>query len=140
LFGPIKTINARGGVRGQLGINAEDTVDMLVSYFSGLEVLVHLDYLQNPPVRIFNVIGTKGSIKWDFYDGKVIMYKYDKPIPIVYNQPKSFERNQMYIDEVKYFMFCLDKNLSPFNDLSESIPFLKSLLKIKKQLIYVDEK
>ncbi|MEK7477841.1 MAG: Gfo/Idh/MocA family oxidoreductase [Patescibacteria group bacterium] len=140
LLGPAKSVTAKGGTRGGLGINVEDSVDMLLSHASGVESLVHLDYVQSPGVRTLLIVGTRGRLFLNFNEGKLEVQKYDKKLPTVYQVPAKFDRNQMYVDEVEYFMSCIDNNKRPFNDLSEAIPFLKFLLAIKKQLTYGPKK
>jgi len=42
----------------------------------------------------------------------------------------------MYLDEIQYFMKCIDADEEPFNNVTVSIDFLTFLLDIKKQLRY----
>lgn len=140
LFGSVLSVTAKGGTRGAMGITADDIADILISYTSGVEALVHIDYLQTPPVKNLSIVGTEGSLNWDYFEGKVVLHRYNREKPEIFHQPKGFDRNDTFVDETKYFMSCIDKKQTPFNDMEESVRFLQFLLAIKKQLHYGNKK
>ena len=44
----------------------------------------------------------------------------------------KFERNDMYVDEIKYFMNCVKKKKKPMNSLDEGVDTMKIALNIIK--------
>jgi len=107
LIGDVNEVFANADKKSDLEIDVEDTAQILLKFKSGVLGSLHLDYLQDPPARQMIIIGTKGKIFWDYYqnyfevsqNGKVKKYK----------GAKTFERNEMYLDELKYFLFCIKK-------------------------------
>lgn len=57
---------AQGGRCSDLEIDVEDTAEILLSY-EDKTVSVHLDYVQMPPERRFQVTGTRGSVRADLF-------------------------------------------------------------------------
>ena len=62
VFGRVKSVKALGGSKGELGIDVEDTVDMLIDFEIGVKALVHLDYVQSPGVRILTLGAATAAI------------------------------------------------------------------------------
>jgi predicted dehydrogenase len=70
LFGMPASIAATGGCLSNLEmVGVEDTADVLLAYAMGdrnVPVHVHLDFVQRPPRRRGLVLGTGGSLEWDY--------------------------------------------------------------------------
>lgn len=102
-FGPF--FRALGVIRsaGNLEIDVEDTVDVLLQKRGGQLVHVHLDFLQRHPSRHFKAVGATGTIKWDLIANKVVLFRSDGSTEQVYADP-NYDRNQMYIDQMIAFI------------------------------------
>ena len=108
-FGKPNKLAAIIGRSGWLDIETEDIADVIMSYPKGLKLNLHLDYLQRPFQRGIHIIGSKGWIKWDIISENIKIYNHYKKKMIIKPYPKNYKHNDMYIDQMKYFMKCLKK-------------------------------
>ena len=133
-FGMPEKIQAFGGKITPLGGDAEDMVKALLEYKNKFIVSLHLDYWQRPPKRFFEIIGTEGKITWDYYAKSLTLVSRDNKDHITYTVPDNFDRNDMFIDEIKDFISALkNENKSPVR-LQEGTDVLEISLKIKEQI------
>lgn len=134
-FGMPERIQAMGGKITPLGGDAEDMVKALLEYKNKLIVSLHLDYWQRPPKRFFEIIGTNGKIKWDYYAKSLTLVQRDNDTaPVVYSVPDNFDRNDMFIDETKDFIAALENKRDVPIPICEGVDVLEISLGIKKQI------
>ena len=134
-FGMPEIIHAVGGKITTLGGDAEDMVKALLEYKNGFIVSLHLDYWQRPPRRLFEIIGTKGKIAWDYYAKNLTWVSQDdKATPSKYPVPENFDRNDMFVDEVKEFISVLNGEKVSLIPLQQGIDVLEISLVIKEQI------
>jgi predicted dehydrogenase len=122
LFGTPKRVYAVGGHLSDLEVTVEDSVSMLLHCgFSHkpLPVHIHLDYLQRPPQRICEVVGDAGKVRYDYYENSVEIYQTD-PTMVEVKRFEDFDRNQMFLDELRHFLACLRGEEKPLIDLREA--------------------
>ncbi len=116
------------GIQSELKIDTEDNVDMMIRFKSGAVCTVHMDYLQHGYTRRCKVVCADGTITWDFTHGKVgIITTADKKwswsdmeVELLYNQ--------MYVDEVEYFLNCVSQGKQTFNTIEQSLSVLRLAL------------
>jgi predicted dehydrogenase len=127
LFGMPRRIYAVGGHLSGLEIDVEDSVSVLLSCEdrgAALPVHIHLDYLQRPPQRICEVIGDAGKVHYDFYSHRVVFHEL-KSRTKQHIDFEGFERNQMFMDELRHFVACLRGESRPLVDLPEAVRSLQ---------------
>jgi len=122
LFGLPHSVYALGGHLSQLEIDVEDSVETLMEFeLDGhlIPVSLHQDYLQRPPCRTCEVIGDHGKIlvnlaalSVDVFDGE------GKQVEAT--SYAGFQRNQMFLDEMEYFLASLHG--SPGSSTEQGIP------------------
>ncbi|MFB5630891.1 MAG: Gfo/Idh/MocA family protein [Nitrosopumilaceae archaeon] len=132
LFGNVQEVSSLTGKFSDLKINVEDLSAILLKFRNNVIGELHLDYFQRPITRKCKILGTKGTIFWDFELTKLKIYDVRKKRWIDKMSIKKYNKNQMYIDEIKYFFNCIRKKQKSFNDLSEGIKVLDIALAIKK--------
>tara|TARA_A100001015_G_C15036196_1_gene736359 strand:+ start:3136 stop:4131 length:996 start_codon:yes stop_codon:yes gene_type:complete len=115
-----------------LKINVEDNVTAnleLVKKNYKIKCLLHLNYYERPKKRSILLIGEKGKIECDLNSGKIIIFKNNKTKSILL----KFDRNQIFINQIKYFINCIKKNkkIKKEYDLLNGIKSLKLALKLK---------
>lgn len=121
-FGLPHSVYAVGGHLSRLEVDVEDSVSVLMQcrcYGHPFPVHIHLDYLQKPPQRLCEIYGDAGKLRFDYYanalefcdtaTGQTEIYRFD-----------SFERNQMFVDELNHFFACLRGETKPLVDLREA--------------------
>lgn len=128
-------VQAAGGKMTPLDGDAEDMIKSLWEFPSGAVASLHLDYWQRPPRRVFEILGTEGKLMWDYYAGilGLVPHKKDGKAQI-WKAPESFNRNDMFMEEVKDFIAAIRQNRKPAITLQEGIEVLKIALEITRQL------
>ena len=136
LFGIPKHVYALGDHLSSLEIDVEDTVEILMSCFKDgylIPVSLHQDYLQRPPNRTCQVIGDTGKILVDLRALTVNVFdNQGKQVEV--NSYAGFDRNQLFIDELKDFLGYLQGRETSLVDLREAAQSLRMALAAKESL------
>jgi predicted dehydrogenase len=136
LFGTPSKVFAVGGQLSRLQLDVDDSVSLLLACSHGgrpLPVQIHLDYLQRPPQRTCEVIGDEGRVKYDYYSNVVETYRTSSRVRNSYHFD-GFDRNQMFLDELRHFLSCLRGEERSLIPLSESLVSLRIALAAEKSL------
>jgi len=112
LFGKIESVMASIEKLSSLEIDVEDTASMILKTKNDAIIELHIDYLQRPATRTTEIIGEKGTISWDYFKNEVRLLLNRESKWITYKE-KSFERNDMYADELKNFLKCIKNSEQP---------------------------
>jgi predicted dehydrogenase len=120
-FGPIKNAYEENIKKSHLHISSESSSDFLLKFKSGMNTLVHVDYLQKRPFRFLKIVGEEGIIKFMYYKNLLTIEKGGITKKYLY---KKFKRNQMFIDEIEYFIDCVKKKKDTFINIEESAKLL----------------
>ena len=99
-----------------LGIDVEGTADLTLEHASGCTSHVHLSFMEKEYRRFCDIEGIKGKIHWDI-------------------AKDSSDFNQCYIDEITYFLECIEKNQIPMGNLKEAEVALRIALEAKKRTV-----
>lgn len=121
-FGMPQSVFAVGGHLSGLEVDVEDSVSVLMQCRSDgrpLPVHVHLDYLQRPAQRVCEIYGDAGKVRFDYY-ANVLAFNETSNDQTEICRFDSFERNQMFVDELKHFFSCLRGESVPLVDLREA--------------------
>ncbi len=130
LFGMPKRVFAVGGHLSDLEVDVEDSVSMLLECEDQgrpVPVHIHLDYLQRPPQRICEIVGDAGKARYDYYASTVEIHD-SAARTVEVRSFKDFDRNQMFIDELKHFLACVRREAEPLVNLQEGMGSLKIAL------------
>jgi predicted dehydrogenase len=136
LFGFPRRVFALGGHLSSLEIDVEDTVEILMEYFIDghlIPVSLHQDYLQRPPSRTCQVIGDSGKILMDLRSLSVTVFDGTGK-QIESTSYEGFERNQLFLDELKEFLECLRGQKTSLVNLHEGAQSLRMALAAKESL------
>jgi predicted dehydrogenase len=134
-FGKPENIFTVGGKITPLGGDAEDMIKAILEYKNKFIASLHLDYWQRPPKRSFEVLGTTGRLLWDYYAKSLTLYPHEKNYAAtVYPINDNFDRNDMFIDEIKDFIAALQGEKELAIPLKDGIDVLEMSLAIKKPI------
>lgn len=129
-FGLPRRIFTLGGHLSHLEINVEDIASILMECFmDGQVVPVHLlmDFIQQPPSRTCQVIGDKGKILLDFHVPTVQVFNKYGQLTETHTY-ENFQRNDMFLDEMRHFLDCLHGKSKPLISLRDGAQSLKMAL------------
>ena len=74
-----------------------------------------MDYLQRVYSRSCKLIGTEGSLIWDFPAGQTVLLR-PNALPEVLCDFKMRILNEMYLGQLRHFLRCLSGEESPAQD------------------------
>jgi len=103
LVGAVESVWGFTAKLSDLEVDVEDTAKIGLRFEHGALGSIHLDYNQQPPAHYFEIVGTKGSLQWNLSDGAARIYRAKKKDWEVYPLPAGWERNVMFMDEMKHF-------------------------------------
>ena len=104
LVGKVKSIWGLTAKLSDLDVDVEDTAKIGLRFENQALGSIHLDYNQQPPEHCFEIVGTKGTLKWNLSDGATRVYRAENNDWDVYPLPDGWERNVMFMDEMKHFV------------------------------------
>ena len=89
---------------------------------SGEAVLTcHLDYLARPPLRGGHLVAERGSARWNLLTPSLETWTDHEASWRTTNPPEGWTPNDMYLDEVRHFIRCLEGRESPLVDGEEAL-------------------
>ncbi len=137
LLGEVDSLWAFTSNQG-LGMPVEDTAEIGLRFTSGCLVSLHLDYNQRPSSHTLEITGTQGRILWDNADGAARLYKaenggapgksYHSDDWYVTNPAEGFERNWLFMDELRHFLAVMRGEAQPMCTLQDGIKALRLCL------------
>jgi predicted dehydrogenase len=126
LFGPSRTVTARGGHLSTLDIDVEDTVHAQLEGGT-VPVSVRQSFASRSPRRIITVAGEHGSITVDLLAASISTDSRATSAVAF----EDYQRNQMFVDEARHFKACLDGTEKPAVPLDDGIAVLRLALAVK---------
>ena len=134
LLGEAQVHSALLGYNSGLGIDVEDTADVSLICREDVFGSVHLNFTQLPGKHSLELIGNKGSIYWDYYQNRVDLHTFDKTAKLSsesFFTPEGFDRNDLFIDEMKHFIDLVEGKVDPICSLIDGIKALELSIQAK---------
>jgi predicted dehydrogenase len=125
LFGEAQVSWAFIDQKGDLELDVDDVAEIGLNCESGAIGSIHLDYLQRPARHYLEIIGTEGTIFWDNREGGMRIFKVGVNDWEYYPPPPGFERNTLFIDEMRHFLDIVRGNTTPLCTLEDGIRSLE---------------
>jgi predicted dehydrogenase len=124
-FGPVSQTKAMRTKVASLRTDAEDDyAEIILRHCSGTMSQVHLDYLQKPPVHMLVVLGEQGRVRWDYHAGSLVWV--DKAGTVSRETvPQGFDRNDLFLEEMRHFLECVEDCRNTRIPLEDGIEVLK---------------
>jgi predicted dehydrogenase len=132
MLGEVVELFCYASRRSSLDIDVEDNADFLLRFDSGAVANVHLDYLQRTYRRSCEFIGEDGVIVWDYITQQVSLYGQEDRHIEVFLESINTELNQMFVDEMKHFVACVEGKEEPELNLAEGLKVLQIALAVKR--------
>lgn len=131
LLGEVTAVACFADKLSHLEIETEDTAAVLLRFANGCIGQVHLDYVQRAYSRTCQLIGDDGTIRWDYAAGQTSWYTAATRQWNSTPNPRGWELNQMYLDELHHLFRCLSGEEQPRVDLVEGVRVLEIALAAK---------
>ncbi len=124
LFGKIKNVkNFR--ISKYLKGDVDTSSDFLINFKNNAIGYTHIDFLGKPHIRKLYISGTKKKIFFDYYKNQMEIISRSGRKKIV---KVKFKKNDMYLEEIKYFFKCLKKNISPEPSIQDTKYIFRKIL------------
>ncbi|PKN88674.1 MAG: hypothetical protein CVU46_00260 [Chloroflexi bacterium HGW-Chloroflexi-8] len=125
MLGPVNTVWAHHRQIERLEIDVEASAEVGLVFKSEAFASIHLNYIQSPGKHDLEIIGDQGTIRWDNSDGIVHLYRAKTQIWETFEPPVHFERNDLFIAEMKHFIDVVKNNSTPICSLEDGIEVQK---------------
>jgi predicted dehydrogenase len=135
-FGLPGTITCSGGKLSSLEIDVEDTATSLMTFDGAagrFGLTLHQDFVQQPPTRTFKIVGDRGIAVMDLLTNRLSVYGKDGSSCEVPDWT-GFQRNEMFVAQMRHFLDCVNGNAQPCVDLRAGIESLRMALAAKRSL------
>lgn len=128
MMGEVDSVACFASKLSALEIDTEDTAAVLLKFVSGAIGEVHLDYVQRVYSRTCHIIGDQGTIRWDYTAGEVRWYSAATREWQSFPNPPGWDANDMYLDEMRHFLQCVDRSEETVSNVFEGKRVLKLAL------------
>jgi predicted dehydrogenase len=131
-FGFPQSVQASVYPGQDLGIQAEAQAESVWSYNQGPLVSIHQSFMQRWRQRRCEIAGSEGTILWDHREQKVWLWEAQHQSPRVLADLSATDPNQMYRDELEYFIDCVRTGQGPDSDIDWAAQVLGLALETKR--------
>ncbi len=139
LLGEVEALWAFRAHLSPLELDVEDVAEIGLRLENGAFGGVHLNYVQRPPSHRWEIVGSQGTLRWDNADGSLTFYRVSMPFgewsespppPQVetFTPPPDFERNHLFLAEMRHFLDVVRGEAEPICTLEDGIRALELAL------------
>lgn len=107
---------------GQLEIDVEDCVDIMLSRADGLVAQLHMDFLQRKATRKCKLIGEHGSLLWNLNSNTIVL-ETAAGDETLFSEP-DLDRNAMYLAQLDGFIALVKGRSTPRITLDDGLAVL----------------
>ena len=132
LIAEVDSVCATCAKQSNLEIDVEDTASITLRFANGVIGNVYLDYIERPGSHWMNIICSGGVIRWDNSTGATRVYSAEDQQWQEFSPPEDFQRNTMFMDEMKNFLNCLSGKEAPKINLEDGVRVLEVALAVKR--------
>jgi predicted dehydrogenase len=128
ILGEVAAVSAEIGTGDYLGLEVDTSAEVILEMESGALVSVHLNYHQRPPRHDLQLIGELGTIEWDEGSSAVRWWTAERGDWVEEAAPEGFERNSMFLEEMRHFRQVVREEAEPACTLEDGIAALQIAL------------
>ncbi len=121
LFGDVTALWAFSVQVSELEIEVESVAEIGLRFANGVLGSVHLDYIQRPHTNRMEIVGTEGTIYWDYLEGELKTYRAAGESWESYPLSEDFERNHLFMDQMRHFLAVTRGDDQPHCTLDDGI-------------------
>ncbi|VEN74491.1 conserved hypothetical protein [Candidatus Desulfarcum epimagneticum] len=121
-FGPMQSVFAYLHNSGFLGIDVEESADLLFVRPDDVPISLHMDFNRRHPERRCVAEGSEGQLSWNVITRKV---KWAPAHQDVEERSFSMESDAAYQSQLLHFFDCIENNVQPCIELEDGKTVLK---------------
>jgi predicted dehydrogenase len=125
LLGEVREVRGRTASMRSLDTDVEDMALIGLIFENGCHASIHLDYLQQPSEHTISIYGSKGTLHWDNETAELKVWTTDSSTWDVYPPPEGFERNDLFLAEMRHFIEVVNGGTSPKSGLEDGVAALE---------------
>jgi len=103
-FGPPRAVTADLVCNGPLGLEVAESAEAWLEWDGGLRAVIHLDYWRRPGGLRVELLGTDGSLEWDYPAGTLRVRDSAGNLPIDEPLPGVAEREALFAEQARHFL------------------------------------
>jgi predicted dehydrogenase len=134
LIGELTDVSAVESRSDSLRLSVDTCVDVTARFACGASAHVHLNFVERPMNHQLTVIGTEGTITWNHADSAVHRYSTAARRWETLLAPDGFEREWMFLEEMRHFLECLRGEEQPLSTLADGRAALEVTLAARRAL------
>jgi predicted dehydrogenase len=127
LVGEVESLWAFTASSPELNLPVEDCAEIGLRFSGPATGFVHLDYLQRPGAHTLEITGSSGLMRWDNADAVLHVTSAGQEEQ-VYQPPEGFERNWIFMDEMRHFLALARGETQPACTLDDGVRALQIAL------------
>ena len=116
LAGPVSSVSGLWTASKSLGIEVEDDAEIQLRHENGCISRVHVDYLRRTYTRRCTLVGSDGTLVWDFAGGSVTL-SCETDTDAASIAGLDGDRNAMYVREMQHFLEAVASGHGSVNDV-----------------------
>lgn len=113
LLGEVCEISAFVGKISDLELEVEDAAEITMRHASGALSHIHLDYYTRPKIHTLEISGSNGAIVWDEASNETRYFSDAEKRWIAFRPSQDFERNDLFLAEMRHFLAVLKNQEEP---------------------------
>jgi predicted dehydrogenase len=123
LLGEVREVWCLTGQINDFGLSVEDTAEIGLRFENSVIGSVHLDFNRQPAAHHLEIVGTRGSIRWDNAGGTASLYRASEQGELdgweSFPPPLGFDRNDMFLSEMRHFLAVVRGDQQPLCTLQD---------------------
>jgi len=120
IMGPIQKVSCICGTYSDLEIDSEDIALISCEHQGQIVSNLCLNYIEQGYTWKTRVLGSKGTVTWDYGNGFALLQPADKAV-IRYEDPPGCDRDELFLIQLKLWLEVIRGNAEPHVTLKEGI-------------------
>jgi len=132
ILGEVEAVTARTKAVKEFELEVEALASVILEHTGGALASVNLGYHRRPMRHSIEIVGTEGTLRWDQADGVLHWWSADRSGWQEQPAPSGYERNTMFIDEMRHFLHIAGSQAAPACTLDDGIKALEISLAARR--------
>ena len=118
-FGDVQVLWAFAGQVSPLELAVDDYAEIGMQFANNFHASLHLNYYQRPAQHHFEIVCAEGTLQWDNASGAGRIYQASVGEWQPLLPPEGFERNDLFLDELRHFLDVIEGIAEPACSLAD---------------------